>query len=215
MREVTRLVIIDDHRSARDMLRSALERSENKYRYEIVGEAGAGREAIALCLATRPRMIVLDMVLPGECNGVEVMAALRSELRGLRFVFFSGCQQDALISQAITLGADAYVSKVQSLHTLLEAMTTVKSGGKYFDPEIAHLVNRRVTIEGPALLTAREREVARLIAEGKSTKEAASLLGVSVKTLDKHRSRLMKKLQLHDAVAVTRYAIQSGIVSMP
>ncbi len=144
-----------------------------------------------------------------------MLDALRNRLRSLRVVFFSGCQQEALIYQAIALGAAGYVSKVQPLRALLHAMEIVESGGKYFDPEIAHLLSRPTTINGPLMLTNREREVARLIAEGKSTKEAAGVLGISVKTLDKHRSRMMKKLRLHDAVAVTRYAIQSGIVMMP
>ncbi len=209
------MVIIDDHQSARDMLRSALERSGNGQRYTIVGEAGTGQEGIEICLRTRPKLLVLDMVLPGGCNGVQVLEALRNRLRSLHVVFFSGCQQEALISQGITLGAAAYVSKVQPLQTLLQALEVVEGGGKYFDPEIAHLVSRRAATEGAPTLTNREREVARLIAEGKSTKEAASLLGVSAKTLDKHRSRMMKKLGLHDAVAVTRYAIQAGLVSLP
>ena len=197
------------------MLRAALERPSNRERFQIVGETGTGREAIELCLRLRPRLVVLDMVLPGECNGVEVLTALRKELRSVGVVFFSGCQQDALISQALAGGASAYVSKTQSLQILLDALTAVEGGRTYFDPEIAPLLTRSPAGTGSLTLTGRERDVARLIAQGKSTKEAAGVLGVSVKTLDKHRTRMMKKLRLHDAVAVTRYAIQSGIVSLP
>ena len=215
MREPATLFIVDDHRSSRDMLRAALDRPINRDRYQIVGEAGTGLEAIEQCLRLRPRLIVLDVVLPGERNGVEVLNAVRKELRSARVVFFSGCQQDALISQALAGGAAAYVSKTQSLQILLDAIAAVEAGKTYFDPEIAHLLTRAPVGMGSATLTGRERDVARLIAQGKSTKEAAEVLGVSVKTLDKHRTRMMKKLRLHDAVAVTRYAIQSGIVSLP
>ena len=197
------------------MLRAALDRPANRELYQIVGETGTGREAIELCLRLRPRLVVLDMVLPGDCNGVEVLTALRKESRSVRVVFFSGCQQDALISQALAGGASAYVSKTQSLQTLLDALAAVEAGRTYFDPEINHLLLRSPAGSGSMTLTGRERDVVRLIAQGKSTKEAAAVLGVSAKTLDKHRTRMMKKLRLHDAVAVTRYAIQSGLVSLP
>ena len=194
------------------MLRNALQRRD-AVRYEVVGEAGTGPDAVACCLETRPDLIVLDVVLPGF-NGVEVLTQLRRKLRGLRVVFFSGCLQEQLIARAVALGADAYVLKSQPLQKLLEAIDGVNEGGKYFDPTAVPPSGRTSHLMSWQTLTLREQEVARLIAEGKTTKEAASILGVSAKTLDKHRTSMMNKLGVHDAVSVTRYAIVAGLISL-
>ena len=203
-----RIAIFDDHEAVRDMLRSAL---LGHIDCEIVGEGGTGPEALAVCLRARPELVILDLVLPGS-NGVEVLAELRAQLRGLKVVVFSGCLQEQLVAQAIGLGAAAYVSKTAPLSVLLGAVDLVKAGGKFFDPLVVHLTGRAAVRLEWQPLSRREREVAQLIAQGKSTKEAATLLGVSVKTLDKHRSHMMKKLRLHDAVSVARYALQAGLV---
>ncbi len=206
------MVLIDDHQSMRDMLRNALARRDAAS-YEVVGEAGTGPEAMECCVALRPDLIVLDVVLPGF-NGVEVLAQLRQKLRGLRVVFFSGCLQEQLIARAVALGADAYVLKTQPLQRLLEAIDKVNGGEKYFDPAVAQFNGHATHLMGWQTLTVREQEVARLIAEGKTTKEAAVLLGVSAKTLDKHRTSMMTKLGVHDAVSVTRYALVAGLISL-
>ena len=206
-----RLVVIDDHRAVRELLTSSLSRPGAPY--EVVAEGGTGQEAVDLCMRHAPDLLVLDVVLPGF-NGVEVLSRLRRRVRGLRVVFFSGCTQEQLIAQAIALGADAYVLKTQPLQTLLEAIDKVRRGGKYFDPTLIQTNPRMAILPGWQILTARELQVARLVAEGKSTKEAAAVLGVSVKTLDKHRSSMMQKLNLHDAVSVTRYAIIAGLTSL-
>jgi DNA-binding NarL/FixJ family response regulator len=204
----TRVAIFDDHRAVRDMLRSAL---CSQAKYAVVGEGGTAREAIQVCQLTRPEIVILDLVLPDR-NGVEVLAELRRKLRRLKVIFFSGSLQEQLVAQAIALGAAAYVSKTAPLNELLAAVDLVAAGGKFFDPTISHLVGRATATLDWQTLSGREREVVKLIAQGKSTKEAASVLGVSAKTVDKHRSHMMKKLHLHDAVAVTRYAIQAGLV---
>ena len=116
--------------------------------------------------------------------------------------------------EALELGVSGFVGKTRPWQTVLEAVNLVAAGGKYFDPAVAHLAGRTARQPEVEKLTAREREVAQLIAEGHSTKEIASLLGVSAKTIDKHRTRMMEKLRLHDAVAVTRYAINAGLVSL-
>ena len=192
------------------MLRTALLRHGA---HEIVGEAGTGQQAVAVCLEARPDILMLDLVLPGM-NGVEVLSELRGKMRGLKVLFFSGSLQEQLVSQAIALGAAGYVSKTASLSVLLGALDLVAEGGKFFDPLIVHLTGRAAVNLDWQTLSGREREVLQLIAQGKSTKEAATLLGISTKTLDKHRSHMMKKLGLHDAVAVTRYAIQAGLITL-
>ena len=205
-------MLIDDHQSMRDLLRNALQRHD-RARYEVAGEAGTGPDAVACCLAVRPDLIVLDVVLPGF-NGVEVLTQLRRKLRGLRVVFFSGCLQEQLIARAVALGADAYVLKSQPLQKLLEAIDSVNAGGKFFDPAVVPPNGRMSQLMGWRMLTVREQEVARLIAEGKTTKEAAAILGISTKTLDKHRTSMMNKLGVHDAVSVTRYALVMGLTSL-
>ena len=207
-----RVVVVDDHRAVRELLVSSL-RQLDAALLEVVGEGGTGQEAVDLCIKHRPDLLLLDVVLPGF-NGVEVLSRLRRQLRGLRVVFFSGCTQEQLIAQAVALGADAYVLKTQSLQTLMDAIGRVRRGDKYFDPALIQMNPRMAILPGWQILTAREQQVARLVAEGKSTKEAASVLGISAKTLDKHRSSMMHKLDLHDAVAVTRYAILAGLTSL-
>ena len=206
-----RLVVVDDHRAVRELLASSLGRPSGLY--EVVAEGGTGQEAVDLCVQHKPDLLLLDVVLPGF-NGVEVLSRLRRKLRGLRVVFFSGCTQEQLIAQALARGAAAYVLKTQPLQTLLEAIDKVRRWGKYFDPTLIQANPRMAILPGWQILTAREMQVARLVAEGKSTKEAAAVLGVSVKTLDKHRSSMMQKLNLHDAVSVTRYAIIAGLTSL-
>ena len=104
--------------------------------------------------------------------------------------------------------------KTQSLQTLMDAIERVRRGDKYFDPALIQMNSRMAILPGWQILTPREQQVARLVAEGKSTKEAASILGISAKTLDKHLSSMMQKLNLHDAVSVTRYAILAGLTSL-
>ena len=208
-----RVAVVDDHRAVRELLVSSLRQPDATVRFEVVAEGGTGPEAVDLCLQHAPDLLVLDVVLPGF-NGVEVLSRLRRRLRGLRVVFFSGCTQEQLIAQAVALGADAYVLKTQPLQTLLDALETVRRGGKYFDPALIQMNARMAIMPGWQILTAREQQVARLVAEGKSTKEAATVLGISAKTLDKHRTSMMQKLGLHDAVSVTRYALLAGLTSL-
>ena len=207
-----RIVIVDDHSVMRELIRFQLGRSEPD-RYEIVGEGSTGQEAVDICLRTYPDMVLLDLMLPGM-NGVEVYRRIKPKLPQVRVLYFSATIKPPLITEALELGASGFVGKPRPWNTVLEAVNLVAQGGKYFDPAVAHLAARTTRQHESEDLTGREREVAQLIAEGNSTKEIASLLGVSAKTIDKHRTRLMEKLRVHDAVAVTRYAILSGLVSL-
>ena len=211
-RETHRMVVVDDHQAVRELLSTILVK-ESTRPLEVVGEAGSGPFALEVCRAVKPDLVILDMFLPGM-NGVEVLAALRAQQPRLRVIFFSGCVQEPLIAQAVAEGADGYVLKTQPLKSLLDAVERVCDGGKYFDPSLTRLNDRMAILPGWQTLTNREREVIKLIAEGNTTKEAANRLGISVKTLDKHRSHMMKKLGVHDAVSVTRYAISAGLISL-
>ena len=206
-----RIVIVDDHAVVRDLLRLRL--SEGN-RYEVVGEGSTGQDAIEVCLKVKPEILLLDMLLPG-LNGCDVIRHLQPLLPDLRVLIFSGSTRLSLVAEAIRLGAAGFVGKLRPWSTVLDAVDRVAEGGRYFDPSLATVMPEGA---GPLAdwrkLTTREREVAQLIAEGKSTKEIASLMGRSAKTVDKHRTRMMEKLRLHDAVGVTRYAIRAGIVSL-
>ncbi len=207
-----RLVLVDDHSVTRDLVQFQLTRSD-PLRYDIVGGGSTGQEAVDVCLKTQPDLLLLDLMLPG-LNGVEVLRRLQPKLPRMRTLFFSASSRTPLIAEALELGVNGFVGKMRPWQTVLEAVNLVASGGKYFDPAVAHLAGRTARQPEAEKLTAREREVAQLIAEGHSTKEIASLLGVSAKTIDKHRTRMMEKLRLHDAVAVTRYAINAGLISL-
>ena len=207
-----RLVLIDDHHVMRELVRFQLGRSEPD-RYEIVGEGSTGQEAVDICLKTYPDLLLLDLMLPGM-NGVEVYRRLKPRLPQLKVLYFSASVKTPLIAEGLELGAAGFVGKPRPWSTVLEAVNLVAQGGKYFDPSVAHLAGKSARQPEMEELTGREREVTQLIAEGHSTKEIASLLGVSAKTIDKHRTRLMEKLRVHDAVAVTRYAILSGLGSL-
>ena len=207
-----RVVLIDDHSVMRELVRFQLVRSEPE-RYEVVGEGSTGQEAVDVCLRTYPDLLLLDLMLPGM-NGVEVYRRVKQKLPRIKVLYFSATVKTPLISEALEMGAAGFVGKPRPWSTVLEAVNLVADGGKYFDPAVAYLAGRSARHPEPEELTGREREVTQLIAEGNSTKEIASLLGVSAKTIDKHRTRLMEKLRVHDAVAVTRYAILAGMVSL-
>ena len=196
----------------RELLKFRLTRLENRP-YDVVGESGTGQAAIEVCLRTKPDILLLDLMLPGM-NGCDVMRRLQSELPMLRVLFFSGATRLPLITEAIQLGASGFVSKLRPWQTILDAVNLVAEGGRYFDPSVAHLVTRSPEQADWQSLTPREREVVQLIAESRTTKEIAQLMGISVKTADKHRTRMMEKLHLHDSAAVTRYAIQAGLISL-
>ncbi len=212
MNTKVRTVLIDDHSVTRELFQFQLGRSE-PLRYEVVGGGSTGQEAVDVCLRTQPDLLLLDLMLPG-LNGVEVLRRLQPKLPRMRTLFLSASSRTPLISEALALGVNGFVGKMRSWNTVLGAVNLVAAGGKYFDPAIAHLAGRAARQPEREELTAREREVAQLIAEGQSTKEIAGLLGVSAKTIDKHRTRMMEKLHLHDAVAVTRYAINAGLITL-
>ena len=207
-----KVVIVDDHRAVRELLKGALIGCAPCH-YEVTGLGGSVKEAVNLCRQQQPDVLIIEMVLP-DGNGVEVLDRMRRELPKLRVVFFTACEQISLVAQAVGLGASGYVLKSRPLDVLADVVARACAGGRSIDPAL--LVERRLTggSSNFRLLTNREREVTRLIARGKTTKEAASVLGVSAKTLDKHRSNLMRKLGIHDVVGLTHYAIASGLIPL-
>ncbi len=202
-----RVLLADDHQIVREALRALLE-SEG---LQVVGEAADGQAALRSAVAERPDVAVLDLTMP-LLNGIDAARAIFRDTPGTKVVLLTVHRDDHYVQAAFAAGIQGYVLKTQATADLLAAIEEVAAGRVYVSPGVsrAAAVSRR-TATGDGL-TPRERQVLQLIAEGKSTKEIASILGVSVKTADTHRTRLMDKLDIHDVAGVVRYAIRHGIV---
>ena len=207
-----RLVIIEDQTAIREMLVEILRLDAN---YQLVGEAGDGQAAVQLCLDTSPDLCVLDAKLPG-LNGVDILRRIGKKLPNMRVLVFSGHENPVLVREMLEAGAHGFVEKTAGLFEFKKGLETVANGGTYFGPAVAALLRNVVanpaTSNAPDFLTVREREILQLVAESHSTKEIAAKLGISVKTVDNHRTNLMRKLNLHDVASLTRYALEVGLI---
>jgi DNA-binding NarL/FixJ family response regulator len=207
-----RLVIIEDQTAIREMLVEILRNDDN---YQLVGEAGDGQAALHLCIEVKPDIVVLDAKLPG-LNGVDILRRLNKRLPNLRVLVFSGHENPILVREMIEAGAHGFVEKTAGLFEFKKGLETVAGGGTYFGPAVAALLRNVVanpsSSNTPDFLTDREREILQLIAESHSTKDIAAKLGISIKTVDNHRTNLMRKLNLHDVASLTRHALNIGLI---
>jgi DNA-binding NarL/FixJ family response regulator len=208
-----RVVIVEDQTAVRQMLAHVLDAEAG---YEVIGESGDGHDAVRLIRETLPDLLILDAKLPGM-NGHEILIAIQDLLPKLRVLVFSGYENPVLIRDMLSHGAHGFIEKTASLSELRQGIEAVSEGGTYFGPAAAHSVRHLVTDPSDTavskdLLTLREREVLKLIAESHSTKQIAARLGLSVKTVDNHRTNLMRKLDLHDVASLTRFAIQIDLI---
>ncbi len=205
-----RIVIADDHASIRGMLVWILMQETC---YEVIGEAGSGIEAIKVCAACSPDLLILDLILP--CiSGVEVLRRVRKELPDTRVLIYSGTSNCALIREVLHERPHGYVEKHEGLKTLRNAIAAVTQGGSYFGAEIRQIFREAAAQPGAIHLSPREREILQMIAEGRSSKQIAGLLDVSAKTVENHRANLMQKLDIHDVASLTRYAASRGLVAL-
>ena len=205
-----RVLVADDHAIVREGLRALLSREPD---LQVVAEAGDGREALRLAQETRPDVAALDLSMP-LLNGLEAARQMAAWERGPRTILLTMHADDRYVLEAIRAGVRGYVLKKQAAADLVRAIREVAGGAVYLSPAISAVVTGAIRTPAPASeqrLTPREREVLQLVAEGKRTKEIATILGVSVKTADAHRTRLMQKLDLHDVAGLTRYAIRQGV----
>jgi len=207
-----RFVIVEDQTAIREMLVEILRLDSN---YQLVGEAGDGQAAVQLVLDTQPDLIVLDAKLPG-LNGVDILRRVVNKVPHARVLVFSGHENPVLIRDMLEAGAHGFIEKTAGLFEFKKGLETVASGGTYFGPAIAALLrsvvaNPKIAKNAVDFLTAREREILQLVAESHSTREIAAKLGISAKTVDNHRTNLMRKLDLHDVASLTRYALEVGI----
>jgi DNA-binding NarL/FixJ family response regulator len=206
-----RVLLADDHAIVIEGLRAILEKESDLL---VVGQAGDGREALRVARETRPDVAALDLSMPG-LNGLDAARLLAGWGAGPRPILLTMHAEEPYVVAAVRAGVRGYVLKRDAPADLVRAIREVAAGGVYLSPKISPAVVEAVRSPGlhaEAQLTVREREVLQLVAEGKSTKEAAAILGVSVKTADAHRTRLMQKLDLHDVASLTRFAIRQGLI---
>ncbi len=210
-----RVLLADDHDLFRAGLRVLL---QDLGGFEVVAEAGDGREALRLVGEHRPDVVLMDLMMPG-LNGLEATARVARESPGVRVLVLSMNAAEEFVLPAVRAGASGYVLKNARPAELEQAIRAVARGETYLTPAVSgHLIDdyrRRTTGEADSLekLTPRQREVLQLVAEGHSTKEIARRLSVSVKTVETYRSQLMDALDIHDIAGLTRYAIRKGLVS--
>lgn len=212
-----RVLLADDHRLVRAGLRALIGRFAG---FEVAGETGDGREAVKLARQLAPELVVMDLSMPG-LNGLDATARIVKADPHARVVVLSMHTSENYVLDALRAGARGYVIKDSAPDELERALREVHAGNRYLSPSISHhLVDdylRRVragaepTSAAP-LLTARQREVLQLIAEGRSTREIAERLFISVKTVETHRAQIMDRLDVRDVASLTRYAIRLGLV---
>lgn len=212
-----RVLLADDHKIVRDGLRTLLEKHAD---IVVLGEAEDGREALQLTKKLSPDVVVMDIAMP-DLNGIEATRQILSEYPGIRVVALSMHSDKRFVSEMLKAGASAYLLKDCAFEELITAIRTVIKGKIYLSPGIAGVViedyvstDRKSESSVFSLLSDREREVLQLMAEGKSTKEVAAQLNVSIKTVETHRTNIMTKLDIHSIAELTKYAIREGLTSL-
>lgn len=210
----SRIVLIDDHRIVRDGLRLVLRGEEG---LEVVGEASDGGQALDLVERAKPDVAIVDMHLPGV-SGLELLRCLRDRGSGVKLVVLSADADAELVEGAMQTGVSAYILKESASVELVRAIRAVVCGEAYLSSQVAAIVvegYRRAVTAGSgsrvSVLSEREEEILRRIADGQSTKEVAYALGLSPKTVESHRSRLMEKLGLYTVAELTKHAIREGL----
>jgi DNA-binding NarL/FixJ family response regulator len=204
-----RIVLADDHEMVRRGLKVCLEQEG----IEVVGEAPNGIQALRLVRKLNPDVVILDHLMP-KLNGIEAARQILRESPHARIIILTMRTEERLVLEALQAGVLGYVVKVQAIEDLISAVYTVARREVYLSSALARVAIKAFldkTKLAADPLSARERQVLQLIAEGNTTKEIADVLGISVKTADSHRSRIRKKLDMHDTADLVRYAIRQGL----
>jgi DNA-binding NarL/FixJ family response regulator len=209
-----RILIADDHEMMRHGVRTVL---ESKPGMRVCGEASNGREAVAKSLALKPDVVILDVSMP-LLNGLEAARQIHKALPRAEILIFTMHESEQLVYEAMSAGARGYVLKTDANPTLVSAVETVAKHKPFFTSKVSDLMLKnlqepRARESGSMPLTRREREILQLVAEGKTSRQIATLLSISVKTADTHRANLMRKLDLHSVSELVRYAIRNKVIS--
>ena len=212
-----RILLADDHQIVRQGLRRIIEENPDM---AVVGEANDGRQAIQMALDEKPDVIVMDLSMP-QMNGIEAIRQITRRLPTVKILVLSMYSEDSYVVQVLEAGAKGYLLKDSADAELVQAIQAVEGGKSFFSPLISRILLdeyvRQLQEKGGTdrfeLLTEREREILQLIAEGKTSKEAAELLSISASTVDTHRAHIMEKLDLHNPYEVVLYAVRKGLIS--
>lgn len=206
----TRLLLADDHTLVRQGLKSFLERQG----FQVACEASNGQEALQMAAKEQPDVAIMDISMP-LLNGIDAARELKKSVRKTKVIMLTKHGEDTYVTEALRAGVSGYVLKNQVANDLVHAIQEVCRGSLYLSPGISRAVVGAYLSKSDSQadpLSARERQVLQLVGEGKSTKEVAKQLGLSVKTIESHRARLMRKLDLHQTAGLVRYAIRHGLI---
>jgi DNA-binding NarL/FixJ family response regulator len=207
----TRILIADDHEIVRSGLRRIVQAHAN---WEVVAEAGDGKEAVVKALETKPDVVVIDYSMP-FLNGVEATRQIRAQLPKTEVLMFTMHDQEALVREGLKAGARGYLLKSNAQQHLIDAIESLAVHKAYFCPQVSETLLRDYASKPDQLrdaITARERTIVQLVAEGHSSKAIAKTLDISLKTVETHRNKVMRKLDLSNSAALVRYAVRNGLI---
>ena len=215
-----RILLADDHEVVRAGLRALLEEQSG---WEVVAEAGDGRDAVEKASKLKPDVVVIDIAMP-SLNGLEAVRQIVKAVPNTKVLVLTMYDSDPLIQQVLQAGARGYLLKSDAGRDLVSAIDALRRNKTFFTPKVSQMVlegyldkspKEKETEEEPESLrlTSRQREIVQLLAEGKSSKEVAAVLGLSVKTAETHRANIMRKLDCHSVTELVRYAIRNHIIA--
>lgn len=212
-----RIIVADDHEVVRQGIRAVLQSQPD---WEVCGEAGNGREAVEKTEELKPDIVVLDVAMP-EVSGLTAVREILQMLPDTKILMLTMHESEQVIREVLEAGAHGYLLKSDAGRDLVSAVTALHRNKRFFTSKVAEMVLENVTrsklrpeVAVKDVLTAREREVVQLLAEGKSTREVAEVLGLSVKTAETHRSNVMRKLDLHSVSELVLYAVRNSLVEL-
>jgi len=215
MSEKIRVLLVDDHTVVRKGIRALLEQEDD---IEVVAEAEDGLKGVEASMEHKPDVVVLDMALP-LLSGVEVARKIREKLPDTRILILSMYDDEEYILDSFKVGVSGYILKDVVVSELVAAVRSVHRGATFLSPTVSEKLRRqlqegsgRASRHGPAKLTARERQILKLIAEGYTSRQISEILKISFKTVQTHRAHIMEKLGVHSTAELTRYAVTKGIV---
>ena len=211
-----RILLADDHKVVRQGTRALLSTVPE---WEIVGEADNGRDAVSLTSELKPDIVILDIGMP-ELNGLDATRQIKKKLPDTEVLIFTGQETEELVHDVFDSGARSYIMKTDAADHLIDALKALSEHKHFFTSRISEIVFARYiqgkkTVEGApekSRITDREREIVQLLAEGNSSKEIATILGISVRTVETHRAAIMKKLGLKSFSELIRYAVRNKII---
>ncbi|MHC4459564.1 MAG: response regulator [Planctomycetota bacterium] len=212
-----KILLAEDHKITREGLRALLEKESDM---QVVGEAEQGRTAVQLVRELKPNVVIMDVSMP-DLNGVEATRQILAKSSNVKIIALSMHSDTLFVAEMLKSGASGYLLKDCAFEELAQAIRTVVADKKYLSPSISGVVVddylhrlSKADVSGSDVLTDREREVLQLMAEGKSTKQIALKLHISIKTVETHRRQIMNKLDIHTVAELTKYAVRKGLTSL-